>query len=224
MGDETPRYHRMPSAPTRGGGDGVRRWPVRPLRLVPAGHALAAPCRHVILTDATTLGAQRALTASVTAGGAASARASRTSRDFKPGVPGQGLLAELTGQVPSRLLHNGSPNHPAGLSSRSQSLCSSQLINVPDAGARGQCLERLGPRPGGQATYCCCCCSAMSTLGDPMGCNTPGYPVLHPCSELAQTHPSSHLILCRLLVLLPPAFPSTRVFSSELALHIRRPK
>ena len=90
----------------------MRRWPVRLLRLVLAGHALAAPCRHVILTEATTLGAQRALTASVTAGGAASARASRTSRDFKPGVPGQGLLAELTGQVPSRLLHNGSPNHP----------------------------------------------------------------------------------------------------------------
>ena len=29
----------------------------------------------------------------------------------------------------------------------------------------------------------------------------------------------SHLILCLLLLLLPSVFPSTRVFSSELALH-----
>ena len=36
--------------------------------------------------------------------------------------------------------------------------------------------------------------------------------------------PSSHLILCRPLLLLPSIFPSTRVFSSESALHIRWPK
>ena len=36
--------------------------------------------------------------------------------------------------------------------------------------------------------------------------------------------PSSHLILCHLLVLLPSVFPSIRVFSSESALHIRWPK
>ena len=35
--------------------------------------------------------------------------------------------------------------------------------------------------------------------------------------------PSSHLILCRPLLLLPPIPPSVRVFSSESALHIRRP-
>ena len=33
--------------------------------------------------------------------------------------------------------------------------------------------------------------------------------------------PSSHLILCRPLLLLPLIFPSIRVFSNELALHIR---
>ena len=33
--------------------------------------------------------------------------------------------------------------------------------------------------------------------------------------------PSSHLILCRPLLLLPPIFPSIRVFSSESVLHIR---
>ena len=34
----------------------------------------------------------------------------------------------------------------------------------------------------------------------------------------------NHLILCRLLFLLPSIFPSIRVFSSESALHIRWPK
>ena len=33
--------------------------------------------------------------------------------------------------------------------------------------------------------------------------------------------PSNHLILCRPLLLLPSVFPSIRVFSSELALHVR---
>ena len=36
--------------------------------------------------------------------------------------------------------------------------------------------------------------------------------------------PSSHLILCRPLLLLPPIPPSIRVFSNELTLHMRWPK
>ena len=36
--------------------------------------------------------------------------------------------------------------------------------------------------------------------------------------------PSSHLIFCRPLLLLPPIPPSIRVFSNESALHIRWPK
>ena len=36
--------------------------------------------------------------------------------------------------------------------------------------------------------------------------------------------PSSHLILCRPLLLLPSIFPSIRVFSDESVLHIRWPK
>ena len=35
---------------------------------------------------------------------------------------------------------------------------------------------------------------------------------------------SNHLILCRLLLLLPSVFPSIRGFCSELALHITWPK
>ena len=36
--------------------------------------------------------------------------------------------------------------------------------------------------------------------------------------------PSNHLILCQSLLLLPLIFPSLRVFSNEVALHIRWPK
>ena len=36
--------------------------------------------------------------------------------------------------------------------------------------------------------------------------------------------PCNHLILCCPLLLLPSIFPSIRVFSNELALHIRQPK
>ena len=36
--------------------------------------------------------------------------------------------------------------------------------------------------------------------------------------------PSSHLILCRPLLLLTPIPPSIRVFSNELTLHMRQPK
>ena len=68
------------------------------------------------------------------------------------------------------------------------------------------------------------------TLCDPMNCSTPGLPVHHQLPEFTQTHihklmtPSSHLILCRPLFLLPPILPSIRVFSNESTLHMRWPK
>ena len=43
-------------------------------------------------------------------------------------------------------------------------------------------------------------------------------------SSIESVMPSSHLILCRPLLLLPPIPPSIRVFSSESALCIRWPK
>ena len=61
-------------------------------------------------------------------------------------------------------------------------------------------------------------------------CSTPGFPVLHHLWELAKlmsietVMPSNHLILCFSLLPLPLTFPSIRVFSNELALHIRWPK
>ena len=59
---------------------------------------------------------------------------------------------------------------------------------------------------------------------------TPGLPVHHQLPEFTQTTSiesvmaSSHLILCRPLLLLPPIPPSIRVFSNESALCVRWPK
>ena len=43
-------------------------------------------------------------------------------------------------------------------------------------------------------------------------------------TSIESVMPSSHLILCHPLLLLPSTFPSIRVFSNESALHIRWPK
>jgi len=63
-----------------------------------------------------------------------------------------------------------------------------------------------------------------------MDCSTPGFSVTHFSQSLLRfmsiesIRPSSHLILCYPLLLLPSIFPSIRVFSSESALRIRWPK
>ena len=68
------------------------------------------------------------------------------------------------------------------------------------------------------------------TLCDPMNRSTPGLPVYHQLLEFTQTHvhrvvmPSSHLILCHPLFLLPPIPLSIRVFSNESTLCMRWPK
>ena len=68
------------------------------------------------------------------------------------------------------------------------------------------------------------------TLCDPMNCSMPGLPVHHQLLEFTQTSsiesmmPSSHLILCRPLLLLPAIPPSIRVFSNESTLRMRWPK
>ena len=64
------------------------------------------------------------------------------------------------------------------------------------------------------------------TLCNPMDCSTPGFPVQHQLLELTETHlhQVSDAILCQPLFLPPSIFPSSRVFSNELVLHIRWPK
>ena len=63
-----------------------------------------------------------------------------------------------------------------------------------------------------------------------MNHSTPGLPVHHQLRSLLKlmpiesVMPSSHLILCSPLLLLPPIPLSIRIFSSESTLHIRWPK
>ena len=68
------------------------------------------------------------------------------------------------------------------------------------------------------------------TLCDPMNRSTPGLPVHHHLPEFTRlvfiesVMPSSHLILCRPLLLLPLIPPSIKIFSNESTLHMRWPK
>ena len=62
-----------------------------------------------------------------------------------------------------------------------------------------------------------------------MDCSMPGFPVHHQLPKLTQimsielVMPSNHPTLCRPLLLLPPIFPSIRVFSNASVLRIRWP-
>ena len=68
------------------------------------------------------------------------------------------------------------------------------------------------------------------TLCDSMNCSRPGLPVHHNSRSslklisIESVMPSSHLILCHLLLLLPQVPPSIRVFSNESTLCMKWPK
>ena len=68
------------------------------------------------------------------------------------------------------------------------------------------------------------------TLCDAMNCSTPGLVVQHQLPEFTKlmciesVMPSSHLIFCRPLLLLPAIPPSIRDFSSKSTLRMRWPK
>ena len=80
--------------------------------------------------------------------------------------------------------------------------------------------------------YCCCfsVTKLCLTLCDPMDCNCQAslsFTISWSWLKLMSVESmllSNHLILCCPFLLLPSTFPSIRVFSNELALHIRQPK
>ena len=81
-------------------------------------------------------------------------------------------------------------------------------------------------------SYYCCCCSVTQSCPtfQPHGAaheaslsSTVSQSLLK-LTSIDSVMPSNRLILCRPLLLLPPIFPSIRVFSNELALRIRWPK
>ena len=67
-------------------------------------------------------------------------------------------------------------------------------------------------------------------LCGPMNCSMPGLPVYHQLRSppkpmfIESVMPSSHLILCRPLLLMPPVPPSIRVFSNESTVRMRSTK
>ena len=65
-------------------------------------------------------------------------------------------------------------------------------------------------------THCCWCSVTQSfpALCDPMDCSMPKF------TSIESMILSNHLIFCHPLLLLPPIFPSTKVFSNESALCI----
>ena len=140
------------------------------------------------------------------------------------------------GLQPTRLLHpwDSSGNNGVAMpSSRGSSLTQGWnlcLLSLALAGeffttsaTWGQTITKLSVQFSSVAQLC-------PTLCDPMNCSTPGLPVHHHLPEFTQTHihcevmPSSHLILCPPLLLLPPIPPSIRVFSNQSTLHMRWPK
>ena len=89
-------------------------------------------------------------------------------------------------------------------------------------------LSHKSPSRSAFSPSCPCCSVAKScpTLGDPMDCSMPGFPVLHvywsllKLMSIESVMPSNHLVLCHPLLLLPSVFPIIRVFSYEVALCI----
>ena len=80
---------------------------------------------------------------------------------------------------------------------------------------------------------CCCSCSVAqlcSTLCDPWTAARQAslsFTIsrsLLKLTSIESVMPSNHLVLCCPLLLLPSVLPSIRVFSNELAHHIRQPK
>ena len=79
------------------------------------------------------------------------------------------------------------------------------------------CSNLLVRSLGGLMAYFFSSAQLLSpTLCDPMNRSMPGLPVHHQLPEsIESVMPSSHLILCCPLLLLPPSPPSIRVFSNE---------
>ena len=78
---------------------------------------------------------------------------------------------------------------------------------------------------------CCSVAKSCLTLCDPMGWSMHQPSLTFAISQslfklisIESVMPPNHLILCCPLLLLPSIFPSIRVFSNQLALHIRWPK
>ena len=74
------------------------------------------------------------------------------------------------------------------------------------------------------SAFCCSVAQSFWTLCDPKDCGTPGFlsfTISWGLLKLRSTEQSNHLILCLPLLFMLSTFPSIRVFSNELAVHIK---
>ena len=133
---------------------------------------------------------------------------------------------------------------PGGSDDKASAYNAGDLCSIPGSGIspgegngnplQYSCLENpidggtwLGYSPSDQIRSVAQSCL---TLCDPMNRSTPGLPVHHQLwsslrlMSIESMMPSSHLILCRPLLLLPPFPPSIRIFSNESTLHMRWPQ
>ena len=104
------------------------------------------------------------------------------------------------------------------------------LILYPSPTAFIRTLYRNEPRINISSVQFSSVTQSCPTLCNPMNRSMPSLPsITNSRSSLRLTSielvmPSSHLILCRPLLLLPPIPPSIRVFSNESTLRMRWPK
>ena len=130
-------------------------------------------------------------------------------------VPAEPSLSESPAQAPDlkRRGFQKIPTHPGGLLTRS----------VAQASPRHDSFSGKAPIVV-QSLNCVLLPMApwAAARQAPLSC-TVSLSLLKPMS-IESVMPSNHLILCCPLLLPPSIFPSIRVFSNELTLHIRRPK
>ena len=104
------------------------------------------------------------------------------------------------------------------------------LLRYKSGSFQDLCQSFAKSCPEGLNTSVSSVAQSCLTLCNPMNCSMPSLPVHHQHLEFTKltsiesVMPSSHFILCRPLLLLPPIPPSFRVFSNESTLHLRWPK
>ena len=85
-------------------------------------------------------------------------------------------------------------------------------------------VDALRVQFSSDAQSCLTLCDPMETVEHQTSLSRTNYWNLPKLMSIESVMPSSHLILCRPLFLLPSIFPRIRVFSNESALRIRWPE
>ena len=104
-----------------------------------------------------------------------------------------------------------------------------RLMNLRRGEERVRCMERVTWKLTFRSDQIRSVAQSCPTLCDPMNCSQASLSITNSRSSprltsIKSVMPSSHLILCRPLLLLSPIPPSIRIFSNESTFHMRWPK